>query len=483
MTSYDLAIIGAGINGAGIARDAAGQGLSVLLIDAGDIGGATSSASTKLIHGGLRYLEMYDFRLVHEALKERDILLSLAPHIIWPMRFTLPHVVGMRPEWLIRTGLFIYDHLGGKSSLPRSRTTPLDTGDWQGSFLPSLTRGFTYSDCWVQDHRLVLLNAQDACAHGATLKLHTRCTHAQAQDDLWQLTLSQQDGSEEHAKARYLVNATGPWAASFLKDVTQHEDPPTMRLIQGSHIIVPKQWNHDHAMLLQQPDGRVVFATPYEDEFTLIGTTDTELERMPPQPQLYSSEQDYLIRAYNSFANHPITASDIVWHYSGVRPLVEDGANNASAISRDYVLEEDRSHGAPLLSIFGGKITTYRKLSEAALAPICQFFQKPQKHWTASSPLPGAPTSPNEKEAFLKNHSNIAAETLAHLWRHYGTASQAILSQGDLGKHLGGTFYEAELDYLRTHEWAQSIDDVLWRRTKHGLRLDHQQYEMLSRTL
>jgi glycerol-3-phosphate dehydrogenase len=479
-TDYDLIVIGGGINGAGIARDAAGRGLSTLLVESGDLAGATSSASTKLIHGGLRYLEYYDFKLVAESLRERERLLRVAPHIIWPLKFILPHEPHLRPAWMIRAGLFLYDHLGGRRSLKRSRAIHF-TAD--GPLKAHFERGFSYADCWVDDARLVVLNALDATERGAQVMTRTRCETLRADDDIWRVTLKSSSGPAVEKTARMVVNATGPWARRFLDDNNlAHDTTPNVRLVRGSHIVIPRLYEGSQAYILQQQDRRIVFAIPYEGRFTLIGTTDAEHNADPAAPRITDDETSYLCAAINNYFKRQITPSDIVWTYSGVRPLLEEpaangGKVNASAATRDYRLVTDRTHGPLLLSVFGGKITTFRHLAEEAVNHLT-----PEKPWTGRVPLPGGDLPHHNFDTYAR----IAAAEWPwlpdglrlRLARAYGTRMGDVLgpTRGitDLGAYYGDDWYECELRYLVEYEWARTADDVLWRRSKQGLHVTPQ---------
>jgi len=479
--TYDLAIIGGGVNGCGIARDAAGRGLKVFLCEMGDLAQGTSSASTKLFHGGLRYLEYHEFRLVREALIEREVLLRAMPHISWPLRFVLPHQKGMRPAWLLRLGLFIYDHLGGRKILPGTRTLNL-ASDTAGEPLREGFRwGFEYSDCWVQDSRLVVLNARDAAARGTEIAVRTRCLSAERDGEHWKLMLEDTtDGTRREVIARALVNAGGPWVDRVIRGTLRLNTPDRIRLVRGSHIVVPKLYGHDRAYIFQQPDGRIVFAIPYEDDFTLIGTTDVEHEGDPADAVCTPEESDYLREAAGAYFRKPIAASDIVWTYSGVRPLYDDGAKSATAATRDYVLKvEDGAGAAPLLNVFGGKITTYRRLAEAALAKLAPFFPGMGGDWTAGVPMPGGDFPVDRVDALCvrlrKRYRFLDVDWARRLVRQYGTEAERILGDAevaeDLGEDFGADLTEAELRWLIKHEWARTAEDVLWRRTKLGLRL------------
>ena len=479
-TTYDLAIIGGGINGCGIARDAAGRGLSVYLCEKGDLGGATSSASTKLIHGGLRYLEYYEFRLVREALAERQVLLHAAPHIIWPLRFILPHSPGLRPAWLIRLGLFVYDHLGGRQSLPGTRWIDLRRDDAAGRPLKRhLRTAFEYSDCWVEDSRLVVLNAMDAAAHGASVHTRSELMSGGTDGDVWRLEVADHNqGTRQAIRARALVNAAGPWVGELLQRLEQRSAAP-LRLVKGSHIIVPRLFDHDRAYILQNGDGRIVFAIPYERDFTLIGTTDLDYEGDPGAVAITAGEAEYLCAAVNGYFSTPLSPADIVASYAGVRPLFDDGASEAKAATRDYVLDYEKRPGeAPLLNIYGGKITTFRRLAEEALASLAGRFGGMSGPWTRHVPLPGGnfPVSGFDIEVErLMSSCKIEAAHARRLLRAYGTRAQLIgegaASRADWGEWFGADLTGRELRYLIEHEWAQTAEDVVWRRSKLGLRL------------
>lgn len=480
---FDLAIIGGGINGCGIARDAVGRGWSVYVCEQNDLASGTSSWSTKLIHGGLRYLEHYEFRLVREALIEREILWSLAPHIIWPLRFVLPHHRGLRPQWLLRLGLFLYDHIGGRKLLPATRTLDL-TRDAAGEPLkPGFTRGFEYSDCWVQDARLVVLNAMDAKARGATVETGTRFVSAERKADRWVLTVQSGDSAPKQIQARTLVNAAGPWVAEVLSQRIRSNSEAKVRLVQGSHIVVRKLFDHDRCYIFQNADGRIIFAIPYEREFTLIGTTDQDYQGDPAKVAATPQEIAYLCAAASEYFKTPVQESDVVWTYSGVRPLYDDGASKAQEATRDYMLTLDAPGGAaPLLSVFGGKITTYRRLAEAVLdklGPLLPEALKKPKGWTGGEALPGGDFPVTGFAALLadlqKSYPFLAP---AHAWRlarTYGTRAQLLLggadSAADLGRNFGADLTEREVLYLMKHEWARRAEDILWRRSKLGLHL------------
>lgn len=486
---YDLAIIGGGINGCGIARDAAGRGVSVVLLEQGDFAGATSSASTKLIHGGLRYLEHYEFRLVREALMEREVLWAIAPHIIRPLRFVLPHHKGLRPAWLLRLGLFLYDHLGGRKLLPATRTLDLARDEAGKPLREGYHRAFEYSDCWVEDSRLVVLNALDAAERGADIRSHARVVGAERAADHWRVEVDQ-DGTRTTLRARVLVNAAGPWVHEVLAQVIGMNSPADVRLVQGSHIVVPKLYDHDRAYIFQNADGRIVFAIPYEHDFTLIGTTDRDFGREPAKPVASAEEIAYLCAAASEYFKVPVTPDRVVWTYSGVRPLYDDGASKAQEATRDYVLELENGEGRPpLLSVFGGKITTYRRLAEHTLEKLAPFLPSAKKSsWTGKEPLPGGDFAVNDQPrivAQLKRAHPWLDETLARrLVVAYGTRALRLLDgmrgPADLGRIFGADLSEAEVRYLMREEWARTAEDVLWRRSKLGLRLDAEQVAALD---
>ncbi|QQG36993.1 MAG: glycerol-3-phosphate dehydrogenase [Micavibrio aeruginosavorus] len=489
---FDLCVIGAGINGAGIARDAAMRGLSVLLVEAQDIAGATSSASTKLIHGGLRYLETCQFRLVRESLREREILMRLAPHIIKPLDFVMPHTPDLRPTWMIRTGLFIYDRLGGKRSLPVSRAVDFRK-DACGRPLKDIYKtGYHYSDCWVEDSRLVLLNVLSAAEHGARVMTRTACVGLEASTDKsrWHIKLRNiSSGYEGSFTARSVINATGPWVRKFLDGChLSTAQTPQVRLVKGSHIIVPRLYEGAHTFLLQQPDRRVVFVIPYEDSYTLIGTTDVEFNGDPAGIVIDQKETEYLVKAVNLYFKSQISTKHVYWTYSGVRPLVDDGDSNASNITRDYRLVPDQSHGPLLISVFGGKLTTYRKLSEHAVDQLFRLQKyKFRKCSTHAEPLPGG-NIPRTMDRFLKQQGQqypwLDEKLLSRYARTYGTRMDILLKgrggMQDMGRLFGDGLYEAEIEYLTRHEWARGLDDILWRRTKLGLHVSDATYDNLN---
>ncbi|GFE90846.1 glycerol-3-phosphate dehydrogenase [Steroidobacter agaridevorans] len=486
----DLLIIGGGINGAGIARDAAGRGLKVMLVEQADLASATSSASTKLIHGGLRYLEFFEFRLVREALIERERLLRIAPHIIRPMQFVLPHVPELRPRWLMRLGLFFYDHIGGRKILPASRSVRLANGAY-GALRPGLDHGFAYSDCWVDDSRLVVLNALDAALRGAAIRTRTRFLNATVDGSQWLATIQDVKSNETtQVRARAIVNAAGPWVQEVLKGFPKMDNEGHVRLVKGSHIVVPRLYTGEHAFMLQNPDGRIVFTIPYQEEFTLVGTTDVPFSGDATQVSISPEEVLYLCNTVNSYFRKSISPSDVKWSYAGVRPLSDDESKNASKVTRDYKLEltETTPDAPPLLSVFGGKITTYRRLAESALSKLQPHLDSSNREWTDKAALPGGDLPRADFAAFAEGvHKRwpFLSASLAHrLARAYGTRVEKILGKAqamlDLGEHYGAGLTQAEIDYLVTNEWARSADDILWRRTKLGLHLDSQQRQRVA---
>ncbi|HVZ02351.1 MAG TPA: glycerol-3-phosphate dehydrogenase [Dongiaceae bacterium] len=477
----DLLIIGGGINGTGIARDAAGRGLKAIVAERSDLASATSSASTKLIHGGLRYLEYYEFRLVREALSEREVLLAAAPHIIWPLRFVLPHEKSLRPAWMIQIGLFLYDHLGGRKLLPASKRVALSRPPYSAGLKPGHETGFEYSDCWVNDARMVVLNAMDARERGAEILTRTSCIAARREGGLWIAELQSADGARRTVRARGLVNATGPWAGEFVSRQLGRNAAATLRLVKGSHIVIDRLYDGDHAFILQNFDRRIVFTIPYEGRFTLVGTTDVPYEGDPAKVAISGDETRYLCDLVNRYFARTITPDDVIWNYSGVRPLFDEGGSeSASAVSRDYVLElEDDGGKAPLLNVFGGKITTFRRLSEHALQKLRPFFPEARGDWTKSAHLPGGDIANADFESFAaeqeRRYSWLTPAHVRRLCRAYGTRIGRVIGDaraiGDLGRHFGGDLYEAEVRYLQDQEWAGAAEDVLWRRSKLGLHV------------
>jgi glycerol-3-phosphate dehydrogenase len=477
-------VVGGGINGAGIARDLAGRGLRVVLCEKDDLASHTSSSSTKLIHGGLRYLEYYEFALVRKALAEREVLLKSAPHIMWPLRFVMPHDPGMRPVWMIRAGLFLYDHLARREVLPGSRTVDLRRHPAGAPLQPRYTKGFVYSDGWVDDARLVLLNALDAAAHGAEVHTRTACVDARRGPEAWTATLEAADGSRRTLSARALVNAAGPWAAQFLGECAHAPRARGLRLIKGSHIVVRRLFEHDHAYIFQNPDKRIIFAIPYEHDYTLIGTTDVEHHGPIGAARIDAGEIAYLCEQASRYFAQPIAPSDVVWTYAGVRPLLDDESGDPSAITRDYSLELDTAGGAPLLSVWGGKITTFRRLAEEAADLLAPPLSIGHGAWTHDAPLPGGDLSawigPAQRpdtdferfvQALCERHPDLGAGLCRRWARAYGARVELLL-QRPLGAEVAPGLHEAELHYLHEHEWARSADDVLWRRSKLGLHLD-----------
>lgn len=484
---YDLVVIGGGINGAGIAADAAGRGLSVLLCEKDDLASHTSSASSKLIHGGLRYLEHKEFRLVREALAEREVLMAKAPHLIRAMRFIMPHRPHLRPAWLIRTGLFFYDHLGKREKLAASAVVDFDTSS--SVFKPEIVKGFEYSDCAVDDARLVIANVMQAHEHGATIQTHTRCLGAEVDNQGWMVQL-QNKQSTYTVRAKVLVNAAGPWVTQFIQQDLKQKAAYNIRLIQGSHIIVPKIYAGEKAFILQNDDQRIVFAIPYLDQYTLIGTTDQRYMGNPDQVEITDSEIDYLLHVMNLHFKQQLSRADIVSTYSGVRPLCDDESDNPSAMTRDYTLVLSRQQQAPLLSVYGGKLTTYRKLAESAMHQLKPFFHKLKPDWTAKALLPGAENF-FDAEALKHELQHAVAElpeSLAERWVHtYGSRTWNMLagctSLFALGQNFGCDLYRQEVDYLVAHEWAMSSEDILKRRTKLYLKFDQAQIAQLDEYL
>jgi glycerol-3-phosphate dehydrogenase len=480
---FDLAIIGGGVNGCGIARDAAGRGNSVFLCEMNDLASGTSSWSTKLVHGGLRYLEYYEFRLVREALIEREILWAIAPHIIRPLRFVLPHHSGLRPAWLLRLGLFLYDHIGGRHLLPPTRSVDLAT-DAVGKPLISgrYKKAFEYSDCFVDDARLVALNARDAADRGADIRTRARAVEIRQADGIWHVTMEDTlNGGRTTINARALINAGGPWVEEVLTAGAGVNAKAKVRLVQGSHIVVRQLYAHDRAYMFQNTDGRIVFVIPYQDDFTLIGTTDRDYDGDPAKVKATSEEIEYLCKSVSEYLAKPVNPSDVVWSYAGVRPLYDDGASEAKAATRDYVFELDTPGGAPLLSIYGGKITTYRRLAEEALERLAPYLNsaKAKEGWTAKAPLPGGDMDVSAVVALtaelMRNYPFLVHAHANRLAHAYGTRATKLLgsakSMADLGQSFGATLTEAEVRYLMANEWAVSADDVVWRRSKLGLRL------------
>ncbi|MBM3546726.1 MAG: glycerol-3-phosphate dehydrogenase [Alphaproteobacteria bacterium] len=477
---YDLLVIGGGINGAGIVRDAQGRGLRTLLVEASDLASATSSSSSKLIHGGLRYLEQYEFRLVREALIEREVLLRMAPHLVKPLSFVLPHRPHLRPAWMIRLGLFLYDHLGGREKLPGSYAIDTKTHPFGAPLSSTISRAFVYADCWVDDARLVVANARDAADRGAEVRTRTRCTEAKRESGAWRVRLADEAGATNEVTARAVVNAAGPWVNEVLGSVVRTNSPKHVRLIKGSHIVVPKLHDGPQAYILQNEDRRIVFVLPYEDRFSLIGTTDEPFDGDPAKVAISSAETAYLCDVVTRHFRTRVSPEDVIWSYAGVRPLHDDAEAVASQVTRDYAfdLDLDASGGAPLLSIFGGKITTFRKLAEHALDKLLPHLRRGERAWTKDAALPGGAIANADFDAFL------AELTRRHPWlpephrlaRAYGSEVERLIGDAktatDLGHDFGHGFTERELEYLVTREWARMPEDVLWRRSKLGLHLD-----------
>jgi glycerol-3-phosphate dehydrogenase len=479
----DVVVVGGGINGAGIARDLAGRGLSVLLCEKDDLAAHTSSSSTKLIHGGLRYLEHYEFALVRKALAEREVLLRSAPHIMWPLRFVMPHDPGMRPVWMVRAGLFLYDHLARRELLPGSQTIDLQHHDAGRPLKSCFRKAFVYSDGWVDDARLVVLTAMDAAERGATVLTRWACVDARRGASHWQLRLRSADGQSRALHARAVVNATGPWAAQFLADHAHAPRRKALRLVKGSHVVVKKLFEHGHAYIFQNPDKRIIFALPYEGDFTLIGTTEVEHHGEIGAARVDDDEVAYLCEQVSRYFDRPVLPSQVVWSYCGVRPLLDDESGDPSAVTRDYALELDNA-AAPLLTVWGGKLTTFRKLAEDAAELLAAPLGATRGAWTRGAFLPGGdlsewigpPQRPDDDFArFVRalgtRHPQLGAALCLRLARCYGTRTQTLLAAGALGAEVASGLFEAELHYLHACEWARTADDVLWRRTKLGLHL------------
>ncbi|WP_339824262.1 glycerol-3-phosphate dehydrogenase [uncultured Parasphingorhabdus sp.] len=475
---YDLAIIGGGINGVGIARDAAGRGLKVLLVERDDLASHTSSASTKLVHGGLRYLEHYEFNLVRKALKEREVLLRAAPHIIWPMRFVLPVDEGMRPAWLLRLGLFLYDHLGGRDILPGTKSVNL-LKDHRGDPLQErLKKGFAYSDCWVEDARLVSLTARDAADRGADIRTRAECVALDRGADHWNLEI-RKDGETKSEQARVLVNAAGPWVDPVTAMYDHSSHAAKLRLVKGSHIVVKRKYEGEHSYIFQNRDGRIVFAIPYEGDHTLIGTTDEPWSYAEGPAKINDGEIDYLCDAASEYFEAPVTRDDIIWTYSGVRPLFDDHSRTAATVTRDFVFDYDIEKGAPVLSIFGGKITTYRVLALQAIRTLSEALDVNGDDWTKEAHLPGGDFSPDGFEELVDQYASkwpfVEKSVVHRLVRAYGTDTACILKDvkniADLGQLFGSGLYEIEIQWLIDREFACTAEDVLWRRSKLGLHM------------
>ena len=477
-TTVDLFVIGGGINGAGVARDAAGRGLSVTLVEQGDLAGATSSWSSKLIHGGLRYLEQYEFRLVREALREREVLLRLAPHIIRPLIFVLPHDASMRPAWMIRAGLWLYDHLGGRITLPGSKAVAFPHLEFSAGLKGDFRSGFVYSDCRVDDSRLTIANAVAARELGATILTRTRFEHAKRVGAEWEVTIAPPAGGPRTLRAKGLVNAAGPWVVDALDRIEGDAINAKVRLVKGSHIIVPKVHSQGHAYILQNPDKRVIFVIPYEGQYSLIGTTDVAVPDVAAAARISDAEVDYLVESVNRWLAKPISRADVVSSYAGVRPLYDDGSANPSEVTRDYVLKLDEKDGhAPLVSVFGGKITTYRRLAEEVMERLARFYPAIKGPWTADEPLPGGDLRHFNgfRDDMHKKYSKLGRELVEGIVRRHGSRAPRILGEArsinDLGRHFGAGLTEREVDHFRAEEWAVTAEDVLWRRSKCGLHM------------
>lgn len=483
---YDLCVVGGGINGAGIARDAAGRGLSVVLVEARDLASATSSASTKLIHGGLRYLEYFEFSLVRHSLLEREKLLHIAPHIIHPMKFILPHDDDQRPFWMLRLGLFLYDRLGGRQTVARSKAVEFAGNAYGAPLQHKYTKGFEYSDCWVDDARLVVLNVMDAREKGAEILTHTACTKIEADGQRWRMHLRDfRAGTERSIFAKKVVNASGPWVSGLLESSGLNApDVPRIRLVKGSHIVIKKAFEGKHSYILQQPDKRIVFAIPYERDYTLIGTTEEEYEGAPIEAKISQDETEYLCAAFNRSFSKSITPDDVIWSYSGVRPLFDDGEDSATSATRDYVLHEHKDVAAPLISVFGGKLTTYRVLAQQAVDKLVGG----RGHWTGAAPLPGGDIPRDDFPAFMQQKFDdypFLPHALLNRYAHaYGSRLDVLLhgaqSVNDLGQDFGEGLYEAEVRYLIAHEFAVSAEDILWRRSKLGLHVSPETVQTLK---
>ena len=475
----DIFVIGGGINGASVARDAVGRGYSVALAEMNDLASGTSSAATKLIHGGLRYLEHYEFRLVHEALAEREVLWAAAPHIIWSLRFVLPHHKGLRPAAVLRAGLALYDYMGGRRLLPPTKTLDLTRDEAGKPLKPGYKLAFEYSDCWVNDARFVVLNARDAADRGASVHVRTKVVSARREDGGWTVELDGEAGKQS-VRARMLINASGPWVDDVINQAMGKNGAHNVRLVQGSHIVVRKLYDHDRCYFFQNSDGRIFFAIPYEGEFTLIGTTDRDYHGDPKDVAITEEETDYLLKATNEYFAQSVGRDDIVWSYSGVRPLFDDGASAAQEATRDYVLklDGDAANGA-VINVFGGKLTTSRRLAESVLEKIEEVLGKKGPAWTKSATLPGGDFGPKSFDAELRrlgmDYPQMNAGLLRRMMRLYGTRAKAVLgtarSEADLGTHFGADLYAAEVDYLVANEWARTAQDILWRRTKLGLKV------------
>ena len=489
---YDVFVAGGGINGIGVARDAAGRGYSVCLCEMNDFASGTSSNSTKLIHGGLRYLEHYKFRLVQESLKEREVLLKMAPHIIWPMRFILPHSKGMRPAWLLRLGLFLYDHLGFRKILPGTSYVKLNKSELGSPLKSNFKFGYEYSDCWVDDSRLVILNAVDASLKGAKIQNYCKVTKVEKSDGLWSITTTDSiDGKQNIFKAKCFINASGPWVDDLLNSSFKRDNSKNVRLVRGSHIVVNKLFDHDRSYICQNNDNRIFFMIPYEDKYTLIGTTDIDHGQSAGNVEISEEEKLYICKSANEYLNSQISLEDIVWSYSGVRPLYDDGASAAQEATRDYVIKSEQSESSLMINIFGGKITTYRRLSESILKNVEEFLGSKGDSWTNHSSLPGGDIDV-DGQLDLQNklqtkYPFLTQETLKRVVRSYGTISFNIFGDATnidaLGKHFGSGLYEREVNYLIQEEWSRTSDDILFRRSKLGLSFSKDEIKNLNQYL
>lgn len=490
MEQYDVLVVGGGVNGCGVARDAVGRGLTVALVEQADLAGATSSASTKLFHGGLRYLEYYEFGLVKKALVEREVLLRNMPHISWPMRFIIPHMPGMRPKLMLRAGLFIYDYIGGRKLLPATKTIRLDKNPLGDPLVDEIKVGFEYSDCWVDDARLVVLNARDAADRGAKIMTRTRLTSAKPKDGQWVASLKDMNtGKTRRIQARVLINAGGPWVKEIIEEKVKASTPENIRLVRGSHIVVPKIYDHDRAYFFQIEDGRLVFTIPYENDFTLIGTTDVDHEGDPANPKCSPEEAAYLCDVVSRNFKKKTTPDDIVWTYAGVRPLHDTEGGDAKSASRDYEIKVRMiENDSPMINIFGGKITTYRKLSEEVVAELAPFTQMIGKPWTHHANLPGGDFAFQQKDELIAqfrwDFPFLSEGQVRRMFKAYGTKASEMLkgmtSVKQMGKDFGSGLTEVEVKWQMEHEWAQTAEDVVWRRTKLGLRLSEKQVAALD---
>jgi glycerol-3-phosphate dehydrogenase len=487
LQSYDVFVIGGGVNGTGIARDAAGRGYSVMLAEMNDLASGTSSAATKLVHGGLRYLEHYKFKLVHESLAEREVLWAAAPHIIKPLRFVLPHHKGLRPAWFLRLGLVVYDYLGGRKLLPATKTLDLRKDEAGRPLKAGYATAFEYSDCWVDDARLVTLYAKNAAEHGARIATRTKVVSARRGEDGWTIAMEGPEGREV-VSASLLVNAGGPWVDQVINQALGRKDEHHVRLVKGSHIVVKKQFDHDRCYIFQNADNRIIFAIPYEQDFTLIGTTDLDYKAEPGPVEISAEEIDYLCAAASEYFAKPVTPDEIVWTYAGVRPLYDDGASAAQEATRDYVIKTEAEEGGALINVFGGKLTTSRRLSEEVVDGFGKLIGRMGPRWTRKAKLPGGEFEPTGFEAEVgtlrQAYPWLEPALARRLTRLYGTRAPALLGDaknaGGLGENLGADLFAREVDYLITEEWARTADDVLWRRTKLGLRVTPQDKERLA---